>query len=810
MAKKHRKTDKQNDIERKKATHDTKGKNDINLDSMNYDDHTLADKNIVLPPKKIFDRKSLIVLVGLIILVTIFFHNSVENGFVFDDVYYIEQNTFVHDFTWEKIELIFTENFTAGANRNTGLYRPLANFIWAFTYEISPIRKLDKREQMQKSDPTSPAFFHITNLLVHILVSFLVYLLALSLFNDFRIGVISACLYAVAAVHTEAVDNISVLSELLATMFILASLLVHIKLRRKYSLKFYLLALLFFTLALLSKESGMVTIGLILLIDFFFPYSDDEQTKITKDDAFIQKLKKNFKTDFRRILRNFSYYIGYGAILLFYFFIRYNIFDGFTSEGVVAFVDNPMHDASVTYFEQLMTAIKVFGKYIVLMLMPAQISFENGFSMIGNLSSDYSYNAIPIVTSFFNSEFLFGLLLLSIVVVTFFAAYFTNRKFSFLIAFFMAPFFIVSNFVIVIGTILGERLLYLPSVGFYIALGAIFILPIRYLKKYFKDISIAVYFVVAAIGIINGYLAYERNTAWFTNMSLFEADKNVIHNSTKIFQNISSLKANEKLYDEAIEFSRKSLCIYPDNKKALLALGVSLSEKGKVDRGIEYVARIVDNLDLKTEYGKKMFFTKDIVNGYIQLSSLKARVGKVDSAINDLSLYFQQKNVPNYDPLYERFGSLLAMKFNYDQVLHFLKNLLKNQHPKAANAILSRILTKTARHFGQLNKMEDARKALDLLINKGKYDLSTNYTTLGKVYLKEKKYNEAQEAFNKGLKVNPQNKEILFYLSQMYMKNQPNRALEYINKALSVDPNFLQGHRIKEMILKRLNSQPNR
>ncbi len=116
--------------------------------------------------------------------------------------------------------------------------------------------------------------FHLTNVLVHALNSFLVFLLSQQLTRDLKldlrtkrvISIGAAALFLLHPSHTEAVTWISGRADLLATFFSLASVFCYVA-YTKNTRKFVLLtSLACFALALLAKESAICLPFLLLVI----------------------------------------------------------------------------------------------------------------------------------------------------------------------------------------------------------------------------------------------------------------------------------------------------------------------------------------------------------------------------------------------------------------------------------------------------------------------------------------------------------------------------------------------------------------
>ncbi len=127
-----------------------------------------------------------------------------------------------------------------------GTFLPRTTF-WTLTYAIDRVFG------------PAPAAFYAAALLLHVLCTWLVYLLGAWRVAGWRISAVAAVFFAVAEGHQEAVMWYSASSELLMCAFGLAGLWCWIRVvdgRRGRA--WYYAALVFFALALLSKESAVV------------------------------------------------------------------------------------------------------------------------------------------------------------------------------------------------------------------------------------------------------------------------------------------------------------------------------------------------------------------------------------------------------------------------------------------------------------------------------------------------------------------------------------------------------------------------
>lgn len=111
--------------------------------------------------------------------------------------------------------------------------------------------------------------YHLISLLLFVASAFLLYWLAIRLFNGWLIGFIAGVLFLLLPCQVESVAWISVQLHLLAAFLYLASLVAYERFVTAKSKKHYLLALFLAFLSLLTKEIGITFIAGFLLIDLY-------------------------------------------------------------------------------------------------------------------------------------------------------------------------------------------------------------------------------------------------------------------------------------------------------------------------------------------------------------------------------------------------------------------------------------------------------------------------------------------------------------------------------------------------------------
>ena len=128
----------------------------------------------------------------------------------------------------------------------------------------------------------NPFGYHLTNVLLHAVNAALVYLLALMLFQitlpsagavKVRLGaLVAALLFAIHPLRVESVAWITERRDVLSGLFFLLALLAYLNAydpRRPARRNYYWIALAFFTLAILSKETAVTLTAVLLILDVY-------------------------------------------------------------------------------------------------------------------------------------------------------------------------------------------------------------------------------------------------------------------------------------------------------------------------------------------------------------------------------------------------------------------------------------------------------------------------------------------------------------------------------------------------------------
>lgn len=196
---------------------------------------------------------ALLVLTGTAAFV---FLPNLSAEFLLDDKILIENNPFIRQLenfsTYLAQEDGVLDRDNWDESFHTRYYRPLINFTYHLDYRIWGL---------------NPVGFHFTNWLLHLFTSFLLYHLLFRFTGNAWASLTTAVLFAVHPVQTEAVSWISSRNNILATLFSLAAFHFYTLPASRRWIGSLIPALWFFSLAIFSKEFGVMMLPILFIYD---------------------------------------------------------------------------------------------------------------------------------------------------------------------------------------------------------------------------------------------------------------------------------------------------------------------------------------------------------------------------------------------------------------------------------------------------------------------------------------------------------------------------------------------------------------
>lgn len=468
--------------------------------------------------------------------------NTIFNEYAVDDVVIFTENSLIKKGI-KGIPDILTHGIYYGSDGvgdsglSGGRYRPVAMIVFSLEYQFFG---------------TNPVISHLINVLLFVLLIALLYKLLYYFFREQHpyLTFITCLLFVVHPIHTEVIANVKSRDELMVFILLILTSFSIIKYFEKKSIGIFFLGLLFFLLALLTRENAVPFILIAPLVAYYF---------------FNLSLKKSIFLAFPLF-----------AVFVIYFIIRTSLV-GFAQPSYSGILNSPFMYASAT--EAFATKVFILLKYIWLLVFPYP------------LSCDYGFNQIPYI-DLSSSKFIFSSIIL-LVLITYAVCTFKKKSiYSFCILYFLISIFLFANFVVDIGAPLAERLLFQPSLAFCIALAALYLKTSRKFNLLAKCILI----VLLVLFSVKTFL---RNAEWKNNETLYSAD--VLSAPNSIRTNICAAKNNlikakaetnlelkAEYLKNVIFYNERILNIYSNDRNIYDDLGYSYFELGDYSKAANY------------------------------------------------------------------------------------------------------------------------------------------------------------------------------------------------------------------------------
>jgi hypothetical protein len=465
--------------------------------------------------------------------------NSIAGKFVFDDIVIIKGNESIRGLSPGHLTGIFGGHYWKAVEDRGGLYRPVVMVSYALNYAWGG---------------EDPRGYHLVNILLHAANDALVFALLQSLFRMTSLAFLTSILFVLHPIRTEGVASLVGRAECLSTFFVLAAWMAYGKAARSARRRWLLLSAGCFCLAVLTKESAFSFLALLPLTDY-----------VTRRGT----LKEIFA-----LPRAIVFYGPFVAAACLVLAIRYAVLGGF----VPLYINpgsNPIANADP--WPRFLTATHVFARYLGLLVFPV------------NLSADYSFNQIPLVTGLLSWKGFVPVLLL-LILLTAVAASFRRHPILFFCLFvFFSSFALTSNWILPIGTMMAERLMYFPALGFNAALALLAVEGLSRVR--WREIA-----AVACAVVIAGYAVrtVTRNMDWRDHYALFSSAARVSPNSFLVQSNLAAVLLREKRNPAAaIEHAKLAIRILPDAPAAHYTLGEASRRVGDLDGALAAFAEVV-------------------------------------------------------------------------------------------------------------------------------------------------------------------------------------------------------------------------
>lgn len=411
-------------------------------------------------------NKTVILILILIGLLT--YCNSLLNGFLGDDFGQIVTNTTVHSIS--NIPQLFASSTyeNGGSDRIFGLfYRPLMLSIFSIIYSFAG---------------NDPLPYHFIQLILHIANTILLYFFFKKYFT-YVISFFVSLIFLIHPINSEAVVYSANLQEVLFVFFGMISLLIVeykvLNLKRSIFLAILLL------LSLLSKETGLLFICIILFYNLLFK---------------MKKLKNVF--------------IISSIVSIIYLFLRYPVAHMEQALGSIT----PLYNASI--LEKLINVPAIFIYYLKTFLFPLTFS-SHQFWMIKSLNFNNFY--LPLFLLIFSAFLIF---ILGLYIYNYRKTLF--KQYLFFITWFLIGIVLHLQIIVPLDMTVADRWFYFPFVGL-LGIIALISQQIKIKTDILKKMLFAFCFLLV---LLLSFRTFQRNFDWKDELTLFEHD---IHTTPKNF-----------------------------------------------------------------------------------------------------------------------------------------------------------------------------------------------------------------------------------------------------------------------------------
>jgi tetratricopeptide (TPR) repeat protein len=381
--------------------------------------------------------------------------------------------------------------------------------------------------------------YHITNIILHTINSILVLLLIYTMTKSSWISLFIALLFSLHPMQVESVAWISERKGLMCAFFYLLSFMAYIRFSRKKKIPFYFLSIILFLFSLLSKPMS-ITFPVILVL---FDYYEDKLTRakvIEKAPFFIMAAL-------------------FSVIMLF-------------AQGRGG---SMTYEKTTNFFVNFIFANYNIGFYISKLIAPFKLSVH------------YEY---PLTIYYLSKEFI-----VSVIVILCIIAYLVNfkkikREVNFGILFFLISLFPILRFIPIGDTLIADRYVYIPIIGFSFAITSLFS-SLSVDKKTLKKVLIV---LVSGYFLFLGSLTYARCEVWKDGHALWANLLEDYPDSLYAVLGLGGFYMTRKDFNNARKHYFSALKYKPSRKKALYNIGLSYVNENDIENAWKYLTMLID------------------------------------------------------------------------------------------------------------------------------------------------------------------------------------------------------------------------
>ncbi|XP_030794545.1 protein O-mannosyl-transferase TMTC1 isoform X3 [Rhinopithecus roxellana] len=710
---------------------------------------------------------------------------SLQGEFVHDDVWAIVNNPDVRPgapLRWS----IFTNDFWGkGMAENTShkSYRPLCVLTFKLNIFLTGM---------------NPFYFHAVNVILHCLVTLvLMYTCDKTVFKNRGLAFVTALLFAVHPIHTEAVAGIVGRADVLACLlFLLAFLSYNRSLDQgcvgesfpsTVSPFFLLFSLFLGTCAMLVKETGITVFGVCLVYDLFSLSNKEDKSYLRASS------NRNFLLTMRPFLKRAILVLSYVLVILYF---RLWIMGG--SMPLFSEQDNPA-SFSPYILTRFLTYSYLLAFNVWLLLAPVTLCY------------DWQVGSIPLVETIWDMRNLATILLavvMALLSLHCLAAFkrLEHKEVLVGLLFLVFPFIPASNLFFRVGFVVAERVLYMPSMGYCI----LFVHGLSKLCTWLNRCGATTLIVsTVLLLLLFSWKTVKQNEIWLSRESLFRSGVQTLPHNAKVHYNYANFLKDQGRNKEAIYHYRTALKLYPRHASALNNLGTLTRDTAEAkmyyqralqlhpqhNRALFNLGNLLKSQEKKEEaitlLKDSIKYGPEFADAYSSLASLLAEQERFKEAEEIYQAGI--KNCPDSSDLHNNYGVFLVdTGLPEKAVAHYQQAIKLSPSHHVAMVNLGRLY----RSLGENSMAEEWYKRALQVAHKAEI-----LSPLGALYYNTGRYEEALQIYQEAAALQPSQRELRLALAQVLaVMGQTKEAEKMTNHIVSEETGCLECYRLLSAI----------
>jgi len=413
--------------------------------------------------------RTILILLGVIGIITLFYSNHFHNAFHFDDSHVIVDNPYVKDLS--KASQFFKDASTFSALPQNQTYRPLLTLMFAIDYKLSK--------------GLNTYWFHLDSFLWFILTVISVFLITKHFFKTSLFGkrviqtlpFIAAAWFGLHTVNAETVNYISARSDIFSGLAVVSSLVLWIYLPKLRKFGIYLIP---FVAGIFAKEQTIMFLPIFACYYWLFVQ------KKSFSDLFSLKQLPALKTLITKT--TLVIFIAVIGAILVIKMASSSFTPGGTHQGLY-----------------ILTQTWVICRYLIAFFIPANLSADSDWTLINNILDERIIIGVLVVTL--------------LAIITFkFSKTEKYRPIAFGIAWFFLA--LLPTSLVPLAEVTNDHRMFFPFIGLTIALIWSVALMLERLSKN-RIATTLIIVLIPTYLLANGIGVYHRNKIWKTEESLW-------------------------------------------------------------------------------------------------------------------------------------------------------------------------------------------------------------------------------------------------------------------------------------------------